>query len=108
MEKLDLSYMGPILKQARIAAKMTQEDLAERIGKTARYLQAIENEERGVSLDTLLRLVRVLGISADTIAYPDREADNGETEQLVRLIHLLNSRDRSILLAAAKQMLESN
>lgn len=108
MEKLNLSYMGPVLKQARIDAKMTQEDLAERIGKTARYLQAIENEERGVSLDTLFRLVRALGISADAIAYPGREADNGEAEQLMRLIRLLNSRDRNVLLAAAKQMLENN
>lgn len=107
MEKIDFSYMGPILKQARLTAKMTQEDLAERVGHTARYTMAIENEEKGVSLDTLVKLIRALGISADVIAYPEREAADCDTEQLVRLIRLLNSRDRKILLAAVKQMLEA-
>lgn len=100
MEKLDFSYMGPVLKQVRLSAKMTQEEPAERIGRTARFIMAIENEEKGVSLDTLVKQSRALGISADTIVYPEREADNGETEQLIRNIGLLNSRDKSILLAA--------
>lgn len=43
MEKLDLSYMGAIFKQAHLAGNITQEELAERVGKTARYIQAIEN-----------------------------------------------------------------
>lgn len=108
MEKIDFAYMGPILKQARLSAKMTQEELAERIGHSVRYIMAIENEEKGVSLDTLVKLIRTLGISADTIVYPELESDNGETEQLIRIIRLLNSRDRNILLAAAKQMLEKS
>lgn len=108
MEKLDFSYMGPILKQARISAKMTQEELAEQIGRTARYIMAIENEEKGVSLDTLVKLVRALNISADTIVYPEQESDNSVTEQLIRIIRLLDSRDKNILLAAAKQMLDKN
>lgn len=108
MEKLDFSYMGPVLKQARLSAKMTQEGLAERIGRTARYIMAIENEDKGVSLDTLVKLIRALGISADAIVYPEQKADNSETEQLIRIIRLLNSRDKNILLATAKQMLEES
>ena len=107
MEKLDLSYMGPIFKQARLAENMTQEELTEQIGKTARYIQAIENEDRSVSIDKLFRLVRALRISVDTVAYPDRETDNGETEQLIRCIRLLNSRDRKVLLGTAEQMLNA-
>lgn len=106
MEKLDLSYMGPMFKQIRLAKKMTQDDLAERVGITSRFLQAIEGNERGVSLDTFIQLIRVLGISADTVVYPDKETDNGETEQLIRYIRLLNSRDRKVLLASVRQMLE--
>ena len=66
MKKLDLSYMGPVFKQARLDANMTQDELAERVGITSRFLQAIESNERGVSLDTLIRIIRALGISADT------------------------------------------
>lgn len=107
VEKLDFSYMRPILKQARLTANMTQEELAERIGRTARYIMAIENEERGVSLDTLIKLIRTLNISADTIAYPERNITDSEDDQLIRLIQRLNSRDKNIIRAAAQKMLDS-
>lgn len=107
MEKLDLSYMGPMFKQIRLAKKMTQDELAERVGITSRFLQAIEGNERGVSLDTFIQLIRALGISADTVVYPDKETNDGETEQLIRYIRLLNSRDRKVLLASVRQMLET-
>lgn len=70
--------MGSILKQARIAAKMTQEELGERVGKTARYLQAIENEEKGFDLETLNRILRALNLSADTIFFSDRDTDSSD------------------------------
>ncbi len=105
MEKLNLSYMGTILKQARMNAKMTQEELGEKIGKTSRYLQAIENEGKNPSLDTFIRLFRALNLSADTVVYPECETDNGETEQLIRTIQLLNNRDKKVLLATAQEML---
>lgn len=72
--------MGSILKQARIAAKMTQKELGERVGKTARYLQAIENEEKGIGLETLNRILRALNLSADTIVFSDRDTDSSESE----------------------------
>ncbi len=105
MKKLNLSYMGAILKQARIKANMTQEELGEKIGKTSRYLQAIENEGKGLSLETFIQLLRALNLSADTIVYPECKTDNDETEQLIRAIRLLNKRDKKILLVTAQEML---
>ena len=72
--------MGSILKQARIAAKMTQKELGERVGKTARYLQAIENEKKGIGLETLNRILRALNLSADTIVFSGRDTDSSESE----------------------------
>ena len=72
--------MGSILKQVRIAAKMTQKELGERVGKTARYLQAIEDEEKGIGLETLNRILRALNLSADTIVFSDRDTDSSESE----------------------------
>lgn len=39
-EKIDISYMGPIFKKYRLEAKRTQEDVAEKVGITARFLMA--------------------------------------------------------------------
>ena len=104
-DKLDLSCMGPIFKQARLDAKLTQEELGDRVNKTARYLQAVENEGRSVSLDTFLRIVRALHISADLIAYHGQAPNCEETDELLRVIMLLGERDRQILLATATEML---
>ena len=41
-EKKDISYMGPIFKKYRIDAKRTQEDVAEKVGITSRFLMALE------------------------------------------------------------------
>lgn len=107
MEKLDLTYIGARIKQARLNAKLTQEELGERIGKTSRYIQAIENENKGFSLDTLVRIIRVLNLSADVIIYPESVEDS-EADQWFRMFRLLSRRDQQILLATVKAMLKES
>ena len=46
LEKLDISYMGPIFKKYRLDAKRTQDEVAEKVGITTRFLMALENEEK--------------------------------------------------------------
>ena len=53
-EKMDISYMGPIFKKYRVDANRTQEEVAEKVGITARFLMALENEEKRPSIDILL------------------------------------------------------
>lgn len=54
-KKMDISYMRPIFKKYRVDANRTQEDVAEKVGITARFLMALENEEKRPSIDILLR-----------------------------------------------------
>lgn len=104
--KLDLSYIGPQLKQARLSANLTQEDVAEQLGVTARYVMAIENEGKCPSLDVCFRLIRILNISADAIVYPEKRISEGGDERLIRMIQMLNSRDKKIVYATAQKMLD--
>lgn len=53
-EKMDISYIGPIFKKYRVDANRTQEEVAEKLGITARFLIALENEEKRPSIDILL------------------------------------------------------
>lgn len=53
-EKMDISYMEPIFKKYRVDANRTQEEVAEKVGITARFLMALENEEKRPSIDILL------------------------------------------------------
>jgi transcriptional regulator with XRE-family HTH domain len=55
------------IKQLRAAAGFTQEQLAERAGISARYLQSLESGAFGCSLAVLIRLRRALGVNWGTL-----------------------------------------
>lgn len=107
MEDLNLSYMGPMLKDARLKSKLTQDEVAERIGITTRYLMAIENEGKCPALDVWFRLIRTLHISADNIVYPEDTAEKDQDEQLLCMIRSLNRRDKKIAQTAIQAMLDN-
>lgn len=64
--------LGEILKREREKAGYTREVIAERAKIGVRHLAAIENEQRMPSAKVLLRLIRAIGISADLLAYPEK------------------------------------
>ena len=95
--------MGPIFKKYRVDAKRTQEEVAEKVGITARFLMALENEEKRPSIDNLLRLVETLNIPGDAILHPQIQRIDSEDQQLMRL----NDRDKSVIRAAIEEMLNN-
>lgn len=106
-EKMDISYMGPIFKKYRVDANRTQEEVAEKVGITARFLMALENEEKHPSLDILLRLVDTLNIPGDAILHPQIQHTDSEEQQLLRQYMRLNDRDKSVIRAAFLQVIPS-
>ena len=107
MELNNIDRLGSVLKTARIEKGLTREQLSEIINITPRYLMSIENENKKPSYDVLFRLVRQLGISADTIFYPENQHVNTKVEQIVRLLHLCDDRDLNIVSATIKALLEN-
>lgn len=107
MEHNSFDMLGSILKAARKAKGLTRERLAEMINITPRYLMSIENENKKPSLDVLFRLVRELGISADTIFYPENQHANTKVEQLVRLLYLCDDRELKIATATITALLDN-
>ena len=103
-EKLDISYMGPIFKKYRIEAKRTQEEVAERVGITARFLMALENEEKRPSI---LRLVDALNIPGDAILHPQLQHIDSEDQQLLRQFMRLSDRDKAVIRAAIQEILNN-
>jgi DNA-binding XRE family transcriptional regulator len=51
--------IGPMLKRARKAAGLTQDQLAERIGTTKHYISRIENNRSDIEVKTLRRIVEI-------------------------------------------------
>ena len=107
LEKLDISYMGPIFRKYRLDANRTQEEVAEKIGITTRFLMALENEEKRPRLGNLLRLVETLHIPGGAILHPQLQTIDSEDEQLFRMLMRLNKRDKEVIRAAIQMMLDS-
>ena len=66
---------------------------------------SIENENQKPSYDVLFRHIRELGISADSVFYPERELNNSKVENLFRLIYQCNEREIEAVSAAVKALL---
>lgn len=56
-----------MIKEYRNLRKLSQEELAEIIGISTRQIQRIENNESGVSLKTLRKLIKALAIKEEDI-----------------------------------------
>lgn len=66
------SQLGEVLRSVRLERGLTQEQLAEQLGMTPRYLAAIERGERNLGLDTVDALAEHLSIRLELSAADDR------------------------------------
>ena len=102
-----LKQLGQTIKKARQAAGFTQDELAERVGITGRYIMALENECKQPSFEVLCKIIQVLNIPADNIFYPENISTRDEKEVLFRMLFQCDERDLEIISATIKAILES-
>ena len=50
--------IGVLIQEARKEKKMTQEQLAEKVGTTKNYISRIENDASDIRLSTLIRIIK--------------------------------------------------
>ncbi len=55
-EEAQRFYISVMLKQARKEAKMTQSELAEKIGTKKSYISRIENGKDNITIETLIKI----------------------------------------------------
>ena len=69
-EKKEINVdIGARARQAREQANMTQERLAERLECSPQFISDMERGVVGISLSTLKKLCRTLGVSSDNILF---------------------------------------
>ena len=68
LEKAEIDrILGNIFKQYRVKNNLTQEQIAEKLNISVKYISRIENGIGGVKIETLIKYINVLGISPNTI-----------------------------------------
>ena len=65
MKNIDYAAMGGRIRYARLAAGLSQSELAERCGLSVSFLGHIERGSRKMSLETLVAVCEALNLSAD-------------------------------------------
>ena len=64
---------GERIRNRRMIMGLTQEELAEKIGRAYKYCQDIERGTCGMSIDTMLSIAACLNISLDYLIYGNNE-----------------------------------
>ena len=57
-EEFETFRIGILIQEARKNQKLTQEQLAEKVGTTKNYISRIENNASDIRLSTLMRIIR--------------------------------------------------
>lgn len=57
-EELETFRIGIIIQEARKKQKLTQQQLAEKVGTTKNYISRIENNSSDIRLSTLMRIIK--------------------------------------------------
>lgn len=99
--------MGERIKTAREDRGYTRAQLSERSGISERYIIGIENEGSIPKVAVLNDLLRGLGLSADSIFYPELIASDPELEQVARLYLACDKRERKIVIDLINSLLDS-
>ena len=72
--------IGDLIRMKREEHGLTQEQLAELIGKSAGYIGQLERGLSMASIPTLKRLVNVLSLDANQIFYDEKQQRSSELE----------------------------
>ena len=99
--------LGAIIKAARVNKGLTQETLAEKVGVGLRHIMAIENEGSYPSYEVLYHLIRELHIPADLIFYPEKQRNDLQAEELIRMLYSCDERSLKVIRATAQAALDS-
>ena len=113
-EKKEINVeIGERVKLSREQAKLTQEQLAERIEVSTQYISDLERGVVGISIPTLRRLCISLGISSDQILFSTPKNDelssvldkcrSLSTAQILLLSDMINSFTEAVAMERRKQ-----
>lgn len=64
---MNLNSIGKYIRKYRLLRNMRQEDLAEKVNLSTNYIGMIERGEKIPALDTFVKIVNCLDISADIL-----------------------------------------
>lgn len=111
MNTYDRILTGDRIRSRRILLGMTQEELAEKIERVPKYCADIERGSCGMSLNTMISLASVLGMSLDYLILgkdiSQIEEHQDETQAILAILNDCSEKDRRYALQLLKLFLSA-
>lgn len=99
--------LGQVVKEARIAAGLTREQLGGKINKSPRYIASIENEHKCPSYKSLCDIIVALNIDSNLIFYPNLLCKRtSEKERIYRMLDKCNDYEIGIVASTLEAILK--
>ena len=99
--------LGEVVKQARLNLRLTQFEVADSIEADERTIANIEHYKGNPKMEILWPLVRVLGIDANMVFYPEKAENTSEINQLHFLLSQCNEEEIRLLLPICESVIDS-
>lgn len=97
--------LGKRIREERLKLRLTQEKLAESIDVSSSYVGQIERGERSVTLDTLIKIINILGVTIDYLLEDSVDIENDNfIDQIKQLLHGRNIKQKRMALDVLKVM----
>lgn len=93
-----LQYLGSCIRESRKGCGLTQEELSEQTGVSARHIAKIEKGQMNPSYEILNLLIKRLGISGETLFHPDISEQDEELNQFIGKYLSCSEEKRKILI----------
>lgn len=94
------------IKSARIARRMSREDLAERAGVSPSCIRAIEDSKHRPSMETFLAIVEALQVSADSLLEGEMSPAYKRPPSFEEMLKGIPEHDAAMIRKAVEAMLE--
>ena len=103
---MNQTTLGKRIREERKKSNLTQEQLAELINVSTTYVGFIERGERTLTLNKLINISNVLGVSVDYLLQ-DTAVTNSSAEEklLLQLFSSANSQQKALILEITKLIL---
>ena len=98
------NQLGAILRTLREEKGLTW--VAEHSDTGLRHLAAIELGQKNPSVDTLYRLIRCMGVSADQIFYAELSSKGTSLDEISRLAATCTEKRQKLILVFIQMLLE--
>lgn len=102
----ELLYLGKHIGAARTSSGLTQQELADQCHRGLRHIQNIESGLANPSYEVLSDIIHRLGISADTLFFPDITKQEEEVRHLLNKFAVCTEDERQIILKTLDCLVE--